>query len=129
MLVADFRANFPEFSDTAVYKDAQITFQSVFAEKITSKDAWCDAWSNGVMLLTAHLLVIAVANQKAAKIGGIPGGSNSGATASKQVGDTSISYDTNNAAELGAGFYNSTNYGRQYWHYLMLFGTGALQIG
>lgn len=128
MIIADFRANFPEFVDAAIYKDTQITFQSTFAEKITSKDAWGDCWENGVELLTAHLLVIAVANKKASVIGAIPGGTNSGATSSKQVGDTSISYDVSNSAELGAGFYNSTSYGRQYWHYLMLFGTGAIQI-
>lgn len=127
MDIAVFRAAFPEFTDTAVYPAAQITFWSAVAEKLVNQDVWQDMYINAVQLLTAHEITLATQNRKAAAIGGIPGGT-SGQQSSKTVGSVSVAYDTTSSAEKDAGYYNSTIYGKQFYHLTRLFGAGAMQL-
>ncbi len=127
MDVAAFRTAFPEFADTDVYTSAQVTAWSGIAEKLVNVDVWEDLSTFGIQLLTAHNLVLSQQNQRAAAVGGVPGGT-AGQQSSKSVGDVSVSYDTQASAEKDAGMYNMTVYGKQFIHYAKLFGAGAIQL-
>ncbi len=127
MVIADFRAEFPEFSDTAVYPDAQITFWASVAERMVLLDIWCDMYDVGVKLYVAHEITLAAQNKKAATAGGPPG-LIGGVPQSKTVGSVSVSYDSQNTSEKNAGWWNLTNYGKQFYHLVSLFGAGCIQL-
>lgn len=126
MNVADFRANFPEFAEEAAYTDAQIAFWATFAELRLNPGAWSDLWPMGVMLYTAHCVVLAKANSKVAAFAGTPG-QNTGPLRDKAVKDVSLSYDTAAASIEGAGNYNLTTYGTRYYELMRLVGMGPIQ--
>jgi hypothetical protein len=125
--VGEFRTEFPEFSDSSKYTTAQITFWGTFAEKMVPQDQWGDTWQMGVKLFVAHELVLASQNAKAGKIGGVPG-STGGIPNAKTVGSVSVSYDSASVSEIGAGFWNLTNYGKQLWRLAQMFGAGCIQL-
>ena len=127
MDAAQFVIDFPEFSDIEQYPTAQITFWGGVAEKVVNENAWQDMYTLGVSLLTAHNLVFARANVKAAAIGGNVGGLG-GQQSQKSVGDVSATIDTTSSAEKDAGNYNSTSYGKQFIRYARIFGAGAIQL-
>lgn len=127
MIIATFRTNFPEFADAIKYPDGTITFWSNIAEKMVLEKRWCDMWSEGVQLFTAHNLVLAVANQTASSTGALPG-QTSGPVNSKTVGSASVSYDTQAGIEKDAGHWNLTTYGKQFIHLARMFGAGAIQL-
>jgi hypothetical protein len=113
--IAQFRLAFPEFADTARYPTAQITFQATLVGLQFQKGPFTDdVYSTMQSLYVAHLLALN------------PGAG--GAVASKTVGSVSISYDTASSAYQNAGFFNQTNYGKQYWNLLMMFGAGCVQL-
>lgn len=127
MVIADFRANFPEFSDTTVYPDAQITFWSSLAESLLVKCVWGNTWTFVVMLYTAHEITLAAQNVKVATIGGTPGQSG-GIANSKAVGAVNVGYDSVTQSEKDAGWWNRTTYGQQFYRLMMIFGAGAIQL-
>lgn len=127
MIIADFRAEFPEFSDTAVYPDAQLTFWATIAERQVVQRLWCDLYTFGVKLYVAHEITIATQNKQASAAGGTPGQSG-GIANSKAVGAVSVGYDANVAAEKDAGWWNLTNYGKQFIRLARMFGAGCLQL-
>lgn len=77
----------------------------------------------GLELLTAHYLVLNKRNLDSAKKGALPG-VGAGVIASKSVGPASESFDTGLAGEPGAGHWNLTTYGTQYWRLIQMFGAG-----
>jgi hypothetical protein len=91
------------------------------------QDQWGDTWQMGVKLFVAHELVLASQNAKAGKIGGVPG-STGGIPNAKTVGSVSVSYDSASVSEIGAGFWNLTNYGKQLWRLAQMFGAGCIQL-
>jgi len=121
-----FRVDFPEFVDTAVFPDSQVVFWGGIAEKLVSADRFGDLWAAAVELIAAHSLVLAAQSQSASATGAIPSG-NAGAVSSKAVGSVSVSYDAS-AMELNAGHWNQTTYGRQYIRLARLMGGGCVQI-
>lgn len=127
MNVAQFRIDFPEFSDAARYSNSMVVFWSDLGEKLNSQDRFGDMWTQAVELFTAHNIVLAYGNVKASAVGGLPGGS-SGAVQSKAVGSVSVSYDASSSMEANAGHWNQTSYGRQYIHLVRLIGQGCYQI-
>lgn len=127
MNVAAFRTNFPEFSDTAAYPSAQITFWSTIAEKQLPYNIWTDMWDNAVQLYTAHEIVIARQNVQAANAGGSPGQSG-GIANNKTVGSVSVGFDANTQSEKNAGWWNRTTYGQQLYRLMLLFGAGCIQL-
>lgn len=127
MVIADFRAAFPEFASTSTYPDSQITFWSGIAEKQLPLCIWTDLWPQAVMLYTAHEITLAAQNVKASASGGSPGGSG-GPASSKAVGSVSVSYDSANTAEKDAGWWNLTTYGKQLYRLILLFGAGCIQL-
>ena len=116
-----FRAAFPEFADAIAFSDETITFWTGIAEKLLLPDRWADMLNHVVMLCTAHYLTIATSNT-------VSNGSGSGLVASESAGDVSVSYDTSNTAEEGAGNWNESNYGRQFIRLARMFGSGGVQV-
>lgn len=125
--IPTFRAEFPEFSDTTVYPNAQITFWAGVAEKQVNRQVWCDEWTVGVSLYVAHEITLAAQNKKAAAVGGVPGTSG-GIANSKTVGSVSVGYDSSTTTEKDAGYWNLTNYGKQLIRLARLFGAGCIQL-
>ena len=127
MVIADFRTNFPEFSDTTRFPDSQLTFWSTIAEQMLNQCAWTTMWANGVFLYVAHEITIASQNVATASIGGSPGQSG-GIANSKAVGGVNVAYDSVTQSEKNAGFWNRTTYGQQLYRYIRLFGAGSIQL-
>jgi len=129
MDIAQFRKDFPEFSDTARYPSAVVSVWSDQVERMTSLDAYGDSYSFVVELGTAHFLTTAGLNEQASANGGAPG-SVGGVISSKSVGDVSVGYDAAIGTMSGdnAGQWNATTYGRQYITLARLFGAGCVQI-
>mgnify|MGYP002144695498 CR=1 FL=1 len=81
----------------------------------------------GVGLWVAHHLVIATKNQQAVDFGGQPGQS-AGAMTSKSAGGVSAGYDFASVKEEGAGFWNETSYGRQFYRLSQMMGAGPIHV-
>ena len=81
----------------------------------------------GIELVTAHHLVIALRDQTAAAVGGVPGVM-TGPTSAKAVDKVSTSYDTSAATLDNGGFWNLTSYGARYLSLARMMGAGGLQV-
>lgn len=127
MDVAQFRLDFPEFTDTTAYPTSQITFWANVAERMVRIDVWCDMYTTGVELYVAHEITLAQQNAKAAAVGGVPG-IFGGVPTSKAVGQVNVSYDAPTTTEKDAGWWNLTTYGKQFIHLARLFGAGCIQL-
>ncbi len=127
MVIADFRAEFPEFASTAIYPDAQVTFWATIAEAQVVYDIWTDLYTFGVKLYVAHEITIAAQNVKAVAVGGSPGQAG-GIANSKTVGAVSVSYDSATQSEKDAGWWNRTTYGQQFYRLVRVFGAGCVQL-
>jgi hypothetical protein len=122
-----FRTQFPEFRDTVVYPDQQLNFWAELAEAQLRECVWLSSWQKGVSLYVAHEVTLAAQNQKAAAAGGMPGTSG-GVANTKTVGSVAVGYDSENTSEKDAGWYNLTNYGKQLYRLIRLFGAGCVQL-
>lgn len=122
-----FRQNFPEFTDTAKYPDTQLNFWAGIAEMQVNQNLWCNMYVFGVQLYVAHEITLAAQNVLASSVGGTPG-IQGGIASNKAVGSASIGYDTGSSVEKDAGYWNLTNYGKQFIHLARMFGAGAIQL-
>jgi len=120
---AIFVTHFPEFADGDVYTSALITFWSGVADKMLNVDRWDDLLDTGLELLTAHFLTLAVQNADDAANGSIPG--STGMVSSESIGPLSSSYDNSAIAEINAGDYNASRYGRQFIRMARIVGMGG----
>lgn len=127
MDIPTFRTEFPEFADSSVYPDAQITFWATVAEAQVLLNIWGALQTQGVKLYVAHEITLAQQNFKAASNGGVPG-SSGGIANSKTVGSVSVSYDSNSTSEKDAGWWNLTTYGKQFYRLARIFGAGCHQL-
>jgi hypothetical protein len=125
--IGAFRTAFPEFADVNAYPTAQVTFWAGIAESLLRQRVWRTSWSFGVQLYVAHELVLARQNLNTASNGGAPG-TFGGVANSKTVDAVSVSYDSQATSEKDAGWYNLTNYGKQLYRLMMLFGSGGVQL-
>lgn len=122
-----FRKVFPEFSDIDRYPDAQLTFWATLATAQVDACRWDTMATLGIQLYVAHEITLAASNASSGRVGGPPGGV-SGPVQSKAVGSVNVSYDTQQIAEKDAGYWNLTNYGRQFIRLARLFGSGVIQL-
>lgn len=127
MDIPAFRAAFPEFKDTEVYPTSMIQFWASFAEAQVRQKVWKTQWTVGVNLYVAHEITLAVQNAKTSKFGGAPG-TFGGVANNKTVGSATVGYDANTTTEKDAGYWNLTNYGKQYIRLARIFGAGAVQL-
>jgi uncharacterized protein YjlB len=122
-----FRAAFPEFAATSVYPDGMIAFWASVAEAQVRQRAWGGQWQNGVYLYIAHEITLAAQAQKTAKFGGAPG-TFGGVANTKTVGGSTVGYDAATTTEKDAGYWNLTNYGKQFIRLARIYGAGAAQL-
>ncbi|MDW3684900.1 DUF4054 domain-containing protein [Cupriavidus sp. CV2] len=127
MDAAQFRQDFPEFSDTTRYTDAVVDFWLIVAVSLVNECRWGVLTDQGIELVTAHHLVLAARDEAAENVGGIPG-QMTGPLASKSVDKVSSSYDTGAATIEDGGFWNLTSYGVRYLTLAKLMGMGGVQL-
>lgn len=125
--MAAFRIAFPEFSSTSLYPDQLIAFWSGIATQMVLPNIWTTMWQQGVSLYVAHELTLAGQNVKAAQVGGTPG-QQGGIANNKTVGGVTVGYDSQSNSEKDAGYWNLTNYGKQFFRLMKIFGTRAVQL-
>lgn len=122
-----FRTTFPEFNDVVRYPTEMIEFWASLAMLQVLPSRWKRCWNQGVSLYVAHEISLAAQNVKTSRSGGTPG-TFGGVANSKTVGGASVSYDSNSTSEKDAGYWNLTNYGRQFLRLAKIFGAGAIQL-
>lgn len=127
MDIAQFRIVFAEFANTTTYPDSMITFWSNIAENQTDPNLFGDIRTPIVQLYTAHEITLAAKNVKDASFGAFPGDIG-GATSSKEVGSSSVSYDTGSSMEKDAGYWNTTEYGKSYMRLIKRNCAGCVQL-
>ena len=93
---------------------------------------WGALANQGTALLTAHYLVLDQDektkaenqfNNSSSQLGGIDG-----LETAKAVDGVSVSMDASLVTITGAGMYNRTSYGVQYWQMAQMMGAGGLQF-
>ncbi len=126
MDIAQFRIDFPEFADNAVYTDGMISFWDGIAQKSVDVTRWGDLYTQGVSLFVAHNIALQARNVAGSGSGGA--GFVAGAIASKSIGDVSVSYDNAIAKLDNAGQWALTIYGQQYLQLARMIGAGAVQL-
>ena len=126
--IAQFRADFPEFSSATTYPDSMITFWSEFGEELIDEE-WVGAvYSKMISLYVAHNITLQAANVAASNASGGVMTPTSGAASQESVGSVSVSYDSSSSQVEGAEFFNLTIYGKQYWKYVKMYGSNVIQI-
>ncbi len=125
--VAQFRIDFPEFSDPDAYSDASITFWLNISLSLVQEDRWVDLTDMAVELATAHQVLIATRNQDVGNGGGSPG-QVSGPVTSKAVDRVSVTNDTTAVTLTDGGFWNMTTYGIRFLQLARMFGAGPIQL-
>lgn len=128
MDIAQFRLDFPQFTNTSTYTNSMCTYWSTLAEKLHAEDRFGDVYTNIIELYTAHCITLQAAEIATANQGGFPAGM-AGAVTSKTVGDVSVAYDSQYSFENNAGWFNSTLYGRQYLQLAKMYGKGGIMVG
>jgi len=127
MDAAQFRTDFPEFSDTTKYPDSAVNLWLSLGEKTLAPDRWCDYLDLGLELFIAHNLAIAAGNQLTEMVGGTAG-QVKGPLTSKSVDKVSAGYDTGAVALQDGGFFNLSTYGIRYLQLARMVGTGGIQL-
>lgn len=120
MTVAEFLAIFPEFNDPVKYPQPRIQLYLTLAATRVSQCGWGDSYTLGLALFTAHYL----ASFGNAGTGGVV----TGEMSSKKVGDVQVGYATTSNREAGAGWWNGTIYGQQWWDLFSSCGYGLTQL-
>lgn len=124
MDAAQFRAIGPQFSDLTAFPPEAVDFWLGVAATRLYPSRWLDLLGEGTYLFVAHNLTLATA---AAKFGALLGGAG-GVVSSKSVGGVSVAYNTELGTIAGAGAYNLTVYGREFWQLAQIVGTTPMQL-
>lgn len=128
MDIAQFRLDFPQFSDDARYTDSMCTFWSELAEENLSVDIFPPkTYTRLVELYTAHHIVLQYKDIFTSAIGGVPVG-DAGAMTVKDQGTVAYTFDGANAAIPNGGQFNVTEYGRQYLQLRDIYAKGGFTI-
>jgi hypothetical protein len=128
MDISAFRLAFPEFADEVRYPDAMITFWSSAGLLLLNETRWGDLLTHGLWLYVAHNITLGSADMAAGDSGVAPGRGVGGVMSSKGVDGVSVGYDTSSMTLEGAGNYNTTKYGREFWQLAMIVGMGGQQL-
>ncbi len=126
--LADFRSGMTAFQDSNVFSDDDVIFYLDIANRTVNADRWKELYAKGVMLQVAHYATLAALARKEMAMGGV-GGIRAGAISSETGDMLSVTFDASSVMSDGAGQWNATVYGRQYWQLSQLFGAGPLQSG
>lgn len=131
--VAAFREAFPQFSPDLV-PDGRVAFHLRVAGKLLPAARWGDLLEEGQGLYTAHQITLELeADKDAAGTGGINAAAGPVTSETKTVGGLSHSTTRTGAAAqgnalAGAGQYNLTTYGQQFWALVQIVGAGGMVV-
>lgn len=127
LTLAQFRAAFPAFR-ASVYPDAVANYRLALANKFFTAPTWADETvrNHAKCLYVAHYLLLGGKDACGQYVG--DGAGMTGIVASKSVDGASVSYDNASVSEAGAGFWNSTVFGRELWQLMQVYGAGARQL-
>lgn len=123
---ATFRSHFPAFADTARYPDATVQFFLDLGTAMCNPDRWLNFQQYGAELVCAHFLAMQQLAMQGGATTGVPGLA-TGPRSSKSVSKVSVGYDVGITAIEGAGPFNYTMYGQEYWRMVLLVGTGGYE--
>lgn len=140
--VGQFRINFPAFTDTKRFTDAEVQYwinQAYSPPNSTpaiNQYRWGQFYELGLQLWVAHNLAVQdMMYQRAGMPGMGPGGTyvsmpltGSGVASSKSVDGVSLSYDNQIGMEHDAGWWGSTPWGNQFLYYLRMAGSAPIQL-
>jgi len=131
LTVQGFRAAFPQFTEE-LFADGRVGFYLRLAEKQLDRERWDDWWIDGCFLHAAHHLTLErEANKAKDGTGGIAAAAGPVIGSSKTVGGVSKSENRAGAAataNLNAGHWNDTIYGKQYWQMAQIVGAGGAVV-
>ena len=114
----------PEFSDAVKWPHDSVNLWMGFAGRFLNRCAWGDLLPDAVRLLVAHNLVLG------GPAGGLQTpGSTGGYVTSKSVDKVSVGLNPSLFSEDGAGFWNSTTYGRRLWQMARMLSMGGMYVG
>lgn len=122
-----FRADFPEFSDKTRYPDPSVNFYLAQADNLLDQDRFGDQFVYLAELFTAHYTEIRGRRSAQAALGGV-NSSGGGILTSKSVDKVSASYDVSGIINPDAGFWNNTDYGREFFWWWEMSGAGGRQL-
>lgn len=118
-----FRDAFPAFSSATAYPSASVTYWLGIANAMVNAERFGDLADHGRYLFAAHnLTLLGPANAPNS-------GATKGVASSKTIGKASITYDVSVGLIEGAGHWNLTTYGVQFWQLARMAGAGGLQVG
>ncbi|OVZ89941.1 hypothetical protein CBW58_18145 [Yersinia frederiksenii] len=122
-----FRASFPEFTNETRYPNTSINFYLSMADDLLDQDRFGDKFVYLAELMTAHYVELRGKRTASAALGGV-NTSGGGVATSKSVDKVSVSYDVSGIINPDAGFWNNTDYGREFFFWWSMFGMGGRQI-
>lgn len=125
---ASFRGHLPEFADAGRFPNAVIDYWIAIAVQLVNAARWSTLTDMGVESFVAHQISLERQAIDAADAGGVPGLS-TGIINSKSVDKVSVGYDTQGGAELDAGHWNLTIYGKRFIRFSRMMGAGPVQVG
>ena len=121
MLAADLFVIFPEFSNATIYPPARVNFWLGYAVNFVNPARWGNVTNQGIALYTGHLLVLDARNQ-------VQQGNVTGVDSGQSADGISYTVDSASVIIAGAGLYNSTTYGIQYYQLAQMMGAGGVQV-
>ncbi|WP_447874909.1 DUF4054 domain-containing protein [Serratia fonticola] len=122
-----FRTDFPEFADKTRFTDASVNFYLSMADDLLNQDRFGDKFVYLAELMTAHYVELR-AKRTAASVRGALNTSGGGLATSKSVDKVSVSYDVSSIINQDAGFWNNTEYGREFFWWWEMSGAGGRQL-
>jgi hypothetical protein len=125
---AQFRVNFPEFNNAAVYPDGLVNYWVLNAGLMLNASRWGTWLDLATQLMAAHNIVLEARAIAESTNGEIPGVT-TGAIASKGVDKVSIGFDVGASTEEKGGHYNTTIYGTRLYRMMRQIGAGPIQLG
>lgn len=122
----EFTAAFPEFKNdgAVIYSHGSFTFWQGIAAIRLDPCRWGDLLDHGAMLFIAHNMAVQARNTRTRGVAGAV----EGPTTAKSIDKLSKSQDVGSVTIEGAGDWNSTTYGIQFYQLMLMFGSGGLQF-
>lgn len=125
--VQQFRTDFPEFTDITRYPDSAVTFYLSQADNLLDQNRFGGQFVYLAELFTAHYTELRGRRSAQAALGAV-NSSGGGILTSKSVDKVSASYDVSGIINPDAGFWNNTDYGREFFWWWEMSGAGGRQL-
>lgn len=125
--VEGFREEFPAFTKD-LFPDRAVELRLRISRKFFHPSKWKDPEirEHALYLYCAHYLTIMGSAMSGG--GGLDQPMNNGPIASMSADDVSVSYDTTSTTVTGAGFYNSTAFGKELWSLMRMYSPGIFYV-